>query len=85
MIAWWNEPDPDKPVTHPNDELDARTMRRQAAKAMEAKEWRTALDLPNRAKKEDPAGDEAPAVQNARKVAREELLVLGGLEGGGER
>jgi hypothetical protein len=86
MIAWWkDEPAPNERVTHPNDEPDARTMRHDAAKAMEAKEWRKALDLLDRAKKVDPPGDEAPAVQDARKVARAELLVLGGLEGGGGR
>jgi hypothetical protein len=51
---------------------------------MQAKEWRKALDLLDRAKNEDPAGDEAPAVQDARKVVRAELLVRGGVEGGGE-
>jgi hypothetical protein len=86
MIAWWkDEPDPNQRVTHPYDGPDAPSMRRQAAKAMEAKEWRKALELLDRAKKEGPAGDEAPAVQDARKVVRAELLVLGELEGGGER
>jgi len=86
MIAWWkDEPDPNERVTHPNDEPDAPSLRRQAATAIEAKEWRKALDLLDRAKKEDPAGDEAPAVQDARKAVRAGLLGLGGLEGGGER
>jgi hypothetical protein len=52
---------------------------------MEAKEWRKALDLLDRAKKVDPAGDEALAVQDARTVVRAGLLGVGGLEGGGER
>jgi hypothetical protein len=85
MIAWWkDEPDPNERVTHPRDDPDPRAMRREAAKAMQAKEWRKALDLLDRAKNEDPAGDEAPAVQDARKVVREELLVGGGVEGGAE-
>ncbi len=86
-IAWWNdEPDASEPVTHPNNEPDdAPSMRREATRAMEAGEWRKALELLDRAKKEDPAGDEAPEVQDARRVAREGLVGLGGVEGGGER
>jgi hypothetical protein len=86
MVAWWtDDSEPHPPVTHPHEEPDARSMRREATKAMEAGEWRKALELLDRAKREDPAGDEAPQVQDARKVVRAKLLGLEELEGGGGR
>ena len=46
-------------------------LRAEAAKAIDQKEWTTCIELLDAEAKElDPAGDDTPAVQNARRLAR---------------
>jgi hypothetical protein len=51
----------------------AQTLRAQAASAIDRKAWARCLELLDQAKEIDPAGEDTPAVQNARRLARKRL------------
>jgi hypothetical protein len=78
LVAWWTGED--VRVTHGYDPVEyAGSLRHQAARAIDAKAWSQALELLEKARGLDPAGDGSEEVRRLRQLARE------GLDGGGAR
>jgi hypothetical protein len=76
LVAWVTGEPTDVRTTSSRYEYAAR-MRQQATKAIEAKQWRRALELLDRAKEADPEGDQKSEAQGLRQDA------LAGLDAGG--
>ena len=54
-------------------QLEAESLRAEAANALEAGQWARCLALLDEAKRKDPQGDEAPGVKDARRIATGKL------------
>jgi hypothetical protein len=77
LVAWVTG-ESDNRVGHAYDPVEhAGSLRRQAARAIDAKAWSKALELLDEAKEVDAAGDATEEVRRMRRLARE------GLGGGG--
>jgi hypothetical protein len=51
----------------------AEELRAQAAVALESGQWQHALELVDEAKKLDPRGDDAPGVEDVRRIAHRKM------------
>jgi len=55
------------------ESVEAAAIRSEAADALEAGQWARCIELLDAAKKKDPKGDEAPGVQDVRRIAMRKL------------
>lgn len=77
-LFYWlrRDPKPDEPIAHdvaPTPEERGRRERSEGLEACRNQRWLQCLDHLDRGKALDPAGDDAPAITNARKDAEEHL------------